>query len=104
MSNPLKQWGGVRRNSGRPHSGAREVHRILKKSVASGEIDDAANLVSQLILEGRGGEVLKVWYNSISVFEEYLEVKQQAEKKQMTMADAYKNCHIGQNLEFNFEI
>lgn len=102
MSNPLKQWGGVRRNSGRPHSGAREVHRILKKSVASGEIDDAANLVSQLILEGRGGDILKIWYNSLSVYAEYKEVKEQAGRKQASLADAYARP-IGQDLTLDFE-
>ena len=104
MSNPLKQWGGVRRHSGRPYGGAREVHRILKKSVAFGEIEDAAQIVARLILEGRGGDVLKVWYRNISVFEEYLEAKRQAEKKQMTVADAYKNCRMSQNLTFDFKI
>lgn len=103
MSNPSKQWGGVRRHSGRPFGGAREAHRILKKSLTSGKIDDCADIVTQMILEGRGGDILKIWYNSLSVYAAYKEVKEQTEKKQASLVDAYTRPTI-RDLEFDFEL
>ncbi len=76
------KWGGVRRNSGRPTGGVREARRLIQAALIEQGVDGAAHVVADLILAGRGGEVLKIWCVNISVHEERIQEKaeQQAQK------------------------
>ena len=76
------KWGGIRRNSGRPTGGVREARRLLQTALVSQGVDGAAHVVANLILAGRGDEVLKIWCTSISAYEDHLQDKeeQQAQK------------------------
>lgn len=76
------KWGGVRRNSGRPASGVRESRRIIQAALTQQGVEGCAHAITDLILAGRGREVLKIWCDNISVYAEHLKEKeeQQAQK------------------------
>lgn len=81
MSNYIPgKWGGSRRHSGRSTGGIREAKRILTNAVLTGDVDKAADLVTTMILEGSGSEVLKLWYQSSSVTLEREKEKSNKEK------------------------
>ena len=82
------KWGGVRRNSGRPRSGVREARRLIQTALIEQGVEGAAHVVTDLILAGRGNEVLKIWCTTISVYDEHLQEKQEQQVQQDILVTA----------------
>ena len=69
------KWGGVRRNSGRPKGGVRDARRQIHAALIQKEVEGCAQVVRDLVLAGRGDEVLKIWCDTLSVYTETKEQK-----------------------------
>lgn len=54
--------GGPRKNSGRPRGGVRDARRRIMEAFHCGGIDSCAQAVTDLVLEGDGPAVIKIWY------------------------------------------
>lgn len=53
--------GGPRKNSGRPRGGVRDARRRIIEAVYSDGVDGCAEVVTDLILNGEGLAVIKLW-------------------------------------------
>ena len=54
--------GGPRKNSGRPRGGVRDARRRIMEALHFGGVDSCAKAVTDLVLEGEGSALIKIWY------------------------------------------
>ena len=78
MTTSSHQWGGTRRNSGRPRGGVRDARRKINAALFQDGVDSCAHVIAELVLDGRGSDVLKILQENFSVYAEYQENKQES--------------------------
>ena len=54
--------GGPRKNSGRPRGGVRDARNRIMKAFHCDGVDSCAQVVTDLVMEGDGRAVIKIWY------------------------------------------
>lgn len=82
------KWGGVRRNSGRPKGGVRDARRQIQRALIQKGVDGCAQVVRDLVLAGRGDEILKIWCDTLSVYTETKEQKAREKKADSILTEA----------------
>lgn len=82
------KWGGIRRNSGRPRGGVRDSRRQIHTAIIQQGVEGCAQVVRDLVLAGRGDEVLKIWCGTLSVYEETKAQKARDKKADSILAEA----------------
>ncbi|WP_263322422.1 hypothetical protein [Endozoicomonas sp. Mp262] len=68
MTTSSHQWGGTRRNSGRPRGGVRDARRKIHAAISEYGEEGGAQVVTELILDNRGMDILKIWLECVSVY------------------------------------
>lgn len=82
------KWGGVRRNSGRSKGGVRDARRQIHRALIQKGVEGCAQVVRDLVLAGRGDEVLKIWCETLSVYAETKEQKAREQKVNSILTEA----------------
>ena len=88
MPRQYTNWGGVRRNSGRPRGGVRDARRQIHTALIQKGVQGCAQVVRDLVLAGRGDEVLKIWCDTLSVYAETKEQKAREKKADSILTEA----------------
>ena len=89
MSKLPGKWGGIRKNSGRPKGGIRDARRQIQAAFFKNGVDGCAQVITDMILVGRGDEVLKLWYDSISVYAESNKAKSEQTQRSSVLVEAH---------------
>ena len=85
--------GGVRKNSGRPRGGVRDARRRIMEAVYSDGADSCAQVVSDLILNGEGLAVIKLWVEMTAHIPQ--EGKERKKKKSVYVESLDRSHQVG---------